>query len=89
MCLSAGTWLIYVPPLSQLIVDAHTAHECLKGEEEPSFWYRITFSSGHQEQATLLFLIIVLKGSKGHFSKSGIIITLVQSTDSSGQPNER
>ena len=101
--LSAGTWLNYVPflivYLSQSIVDAHTAHhlyhECLKGELmqgrtiilvshhvqlcAPGASYIVTLDNGR----------VVFEGSREAFYSSGIIRTLVQSTGSSGETDDK
>ena len=99
--LSAG--LLYSYPLltiylSQSLVDAHTAHhlyhECLKGELMQG---RTVILVSHHVQlcapgasyiTTLDNGRVLFQGSKEDFCSSGVMKTLVQSTESSGEDQE-
>jgi ABC-type glutathione transport system ATPase component len=88
--------LIY---LSQSLVDAHTAHhlyhECLKGELMQG---RTVILVSHHVQlcapgasyiTTLDNGRVLFEGSKEDFYSSGVMKTLVQSTESSGEVDDR
>ena len=100
--LSAGKSLHYVlliNDLSHLIVDAHTAHhlyhECLKGELMQG---RTIILVSHHVQlcaagASYIAALdngrVLFEGSKEAFYSSGVIKTLVQSTESSGETDDK
>jgi ABC-type multidrug transport system fused ATPase/permease subunit len=100
--LSAGTLSSYpllVIYLSQSIVDAHTAHhlyhECLKGELMQG---RTVILVSHHVQlcapgASYITALdngrVLFEGSKEGFYSSGIMKTLVQSTESSGEMDDK
>ena len=99
--LSAGTlssYPLFIIYLSQLIVDAHTAHhlyhECLKGELMQG---RTVILVSHHVQlcapgASYIAALdngrILFEGSKEGFYSSGIMKTLVQSMESSGEMDD-
>ena len=100
--LSAGTsssYPLFIIYLSQSIVDAHTAHhlyhECLKGELMQG---RTIILVSHHLQlcapgASYITALdngrVLFEGSKEAFHSSGIMKTLVQSTESSGDVDDR
>jgi ABC-type glutathione transport system ATPase component len=100
--LSAGTlssYLLLIIYLLQSIVDAHTAHhlyhECLKGELMQG---RTIILASHHVQlcapgASYIAALdngrVLFEGSKEDFYSSGIMKTLVQSTESSGESDDK